>query len=111
MSLPHGLISYGPDANCTLALCPIDASVFHYQPKLSANVVFLVLFGISLIIHAVQGFRYRTWFFSTVIVCGCLCEVIGYGGRIMLHNNPFSFDGFLMQISGSLFLECLAICV
>ena len=30
---------------------------------------------------------------------GCIAEMIGYGGRIMLWEDPFSFTGFLMQIS------------
>ena len=33
------------------------------------------------------------------MACGCICEMLGYGGRIMLYNNPFTFTGFLLQIS------------
>lgn len=29
---------------------------------------------------------------------GCIIEAVGYGGRIMLYNNPFSVPGFQMQI-------------
>lgn len=32
------------------------------------------------------------------ISLGCLCEVIGYIGRIMMNDNPFSTSGFEMQI-------------
>ena len=28
-----------------------------------------------------------------------MSEMIGYGGRIMLWENPFGFAGFLVQIS------------
>ena len=31
--------------------------------------------------------------------CGCASEMIGYGGRILLWENPFGFAGFLVQIS------------
>ena len=30
---------------------------------------------------------------------GCVSEMIGYGGRVMLWENPFGFAGFLVQIS------------
>ena len=30
---------------------------------------------------------------------GCVAEMLGYGGRIMLYKDPFSFTGFLLQIS------------
>ena len=30
---------------------------------------------------------------------GCVSEIIGYGGRVMLWENPFGFAGFLIQIS------------
>jgi len=91
-------VSYGPDANCTLEVCPITASVYEYRLSLAANAVFIALFSVALILHIVQGVRWRTWFFMGAMICGCLSEIIGYGGRIMLYENPFSFTGFLMQI-------------
>jgi hypothetical protein len=36
--------------------------------------------------------------FSIPIAIGCITEVIGYVGRILSYNNPFSQTGFLMQI-------------
>ncbi|KAI4177483.1 MAG: hypothetical protein LQ343_000464 [Gyalolechia ehrenbergii] len=35
-------IVYGPEANCTLALCPVQLSVYQYQPTLAGNIAFLV---------------------------------------------------------------------
>ena len=103
-SNPTNLIAYGPLANCTLQLCSIEDSVYHYRPRPSANATFLALFGVSMLIHIAQGLRRRTWFFSTAMVLGCICEMVGYGGRLMLYQNPFSFAGFLMQISKSALL-------
>lgn len=34
-----------------------------------------------------------------MMVMGCLSEMIGYGGRLLLWENPFGFAGFLVQIS------------
>ena len=36
------------------------------------------------------------------MVAGCVCDIIGYGGRIMLYKNPFLFTGFLVQITKQL---------
>ena len=30
------------------------------------------------------------------MAAGLILEVIGYLGRILLHDNPFNFDSFLM---------------
>jgi len=50
-------------------------------------------------IHLALGIKWRTWFFVGAIAWGCLAEILGYGGRIQLWQDPFSFTGFLMQIS------------
>ena len=103
--LPNNLSSYGPDANCTLTgpnTCPVEASVYQYRPTLAGNSVFIALFAIALIIQIFQGIKWRTWAFMVAMSAGCICEIIGYVGRILLNVNPFSFNGFLMQISESI---------
>lgn len=99
MSLPNGLISYGPNANCTLDLCPIQYSLYQYRPSLPVNAVFAGLFGLAFILHVAMSISYREWGFMTCMALGCIDEAVGYGGRIMMYQNPFSFTGFLMQIS------------
>ncbi|KAL8916347.1 MAG: hypothetical protein Q9208_008571 [Pyrenodesmia sp. 3 TL-2023] len=89
---------FGPSANCTLALCPASLSVYQYQPTLAGNICFLVFYGLAMIAHIAIGLRWRTWFFVVCMFWGCVSEMIGYGGRIMLHRNPFDFEGFLVQI-------------
>lgn len=98
MSLPNNLIAFGPDANCTLDLCPIESTVYHYRPSLPANAVFIALFAVCMAAHLFQGFYYRTWTYSVNNAVGCVTEIIGYSGRIMMYMNPFSFTGFMMQI-------------
>lgn len=92
------MVAFGPDTSCTLELCPVEASILGYQPVTAANSVFLAVFALSLIVHVVQGIRYRTWGFMASLVAGCLDEIAGYAGRIVLHDNPFSFNGFITQI-------------
>ncbi len=99
-----GLVGFGPNANCTLDLCSIQESVFEYSPSLAANSIFLVLFVLSGFIHLYQGIRSKEWFYMTAAILGCITEVVGYVGRILLHKDPFSFNDFLIQVS---MLNCL----
>jgi RTA1 like protein len=100
---PADLIAYGPDANCVLDksspyYCPVSDSVYRYRPNLGGNITFMVLFFIALAIQVYQGVRWRTWWFLGAMAVGCLCEILGYAGRIMLWQNPFTFNGFMLQI-------------
>ena len=100
---PDYLISYGPDENCTLTpgprYCPPSVGVYEYRPSLAANTAFIALFFLAMIVHIALGIRYKTWAFLFAIFWGCVSELLGYGGRVMLWENPFSFTGFLIQIS------------
>ena len=102
---PNGYVGFGSLSNCTLSVCDIKYSVFEYRPSLAANAVFLTLFTLSGVFHLIQGFHNRRsrvystqWFYCWAMVLGCVTEVIGYIGRILLHSNPFNFQYFLIQI-------------
>lgn len=100
-SLRH-LTVFGPNANCTLKAgpyyCDPKYGVYHYRPAVAANATFIALYVVALVIHSWIGLKYRTWFFTSVICAGIASELVGYGGRIMLYKDPFSFTGFLIQI-------------
>ncbi|OAA50493.1 parasitic phase-specific protein PSP-1 [Metarhizium rileyi] len=96
--LPGYRNSFGPDANCTLSTCPVEASVYQYRPSLPANIVFLALFALAISVHVVLGIRWRSWGFMAFMVLGCLVEIVGYTARILLYKNPFGFLAFLIQI-------------
>lgn len=100
--LPNGLIAFGSDANCTLDICPVEWSVFQYQPSIAANATFIAVFGTLMIVHLILGAWYRTWGYMACMAAGCILQIIGYAGRIMLHDNPFDFGPFLIQISTSI---------
>lgn len=95
---PPGTIIFGSDATCNLSNCPAAWSIYGYRPSLAANAVFVALFAIAAIVHLYLGFRWRTWGFTIPVIIGCITEIIGYIGRIMLWDNPFSFNGFMIQI-------------
>ncbi|RHZ64932.1 RTA1 domain-containing protein [Aspergillus thermomutatus] len=90
-------------APCTLDTCPLDWALVRYMPSLPGTALYLVLFLIMLLVQIYQGFRSRTWSYLACMTCGLLLEVVGYGGRLMLHANPFNFSGFLQ------YLICLTI--
>ncbi|KAF4466124.1 phospholipid-translocating ATPase [Fusarium albosuccineum] len=96
--LPDGLVVFGPDANCTLDLCPIEWSVYQYRPSLPANIIFIILYAIAMGVHIFLGIRWKSWFYMAFMILGCFYEIIGYIGRLLLYNNPFSFPGFMIQI-------------
>ncbi|KEZ43456.1 Parasitic phase-specific protein PSP-1 [Scedosporium apiospermum] len=96
--LPNGLIAFGPEANCTLDTCPLEASLLRYQPNTPSTIVFIVVFALSMIAHTWQGVRTKSWGFMASMISGCILEIIGYIGRLIIHDNPFNFSGFLMQI-------------
>ena len=96
---PDGLVPFGPLANCTLALCPIEWSVFQYRPSIAANAAFIAIFGLLLAVQLFQGIWFKTWGYMACIAAGSILQIIGYVGRILLHGNPFDFNAFLIQIS------------
>ncbi|PSN67380.1 parasitic phase-specific protein PSP-1 [Corynespora cassiicola Philippines] len=96
--LPDGLIAFGPDANCTLDTCPLEWSIFRYKPSIPANGLFIGIFGLLLAVHALQGWWYKKWAYMACMVAGCILQIVGYVGRLLLHGNPFDFDAFLIQI-------------
>lgn len=49
-----------------------DWAYYRFEPSLPVNVVFIVLFGISTILHIVQILKTKTWYL-TALVLGGLC--------------------------------------
>jgi hypothetical protein len=78
--------------------CEVEETIYGYYPNLAANAFFAAFFGLALVFQLYFGIRYKTWTYMIALGCGCLAECIGYIGRIMLHNNPWSDTGFNIQI-------------
>lgn len=92
---------FGPGANCTLDICPVEMSVYGYRPSLAANFTLLALYVVSALAHTLLGFRWKTYSFMAFMIVGAVNAVLGYAGRIMLYYNPFNFTAFMIQISES----------
>ncbi|KAJ5263775.1 RTA1 domain protein [Penicillium angulare] len=69
-----------------------------YLPNLSANAFFAALFGLIFMLQLGLGVWYRTWPHMIAMLPGLLLEILGYVGRVLLHNNPFDFNNFLLYL-------------
>ncbi|KAJ3497839.1 hypothetical protein NLG97_g1594 [Lecanicillium saksenae] len=92
------LVTFGPSANCTFELCTIDQSVYGYRPSLPANAIFAAIFSLIMAAHTFLGLRWKTPGYMWCMILGCIHEITGYVGRIIMWNNPWSFTGFIIQI-------------
>jgi RTA1 like protein len=82
--------------NCTVGTCPLSCAQVEYLPTIAGNAVYAATFGLLLIAQLGLGIKYKTWGFMVGMICGLILEVVGYAGRIMLHDNPFNFNNFIM---------------
>ncbi|KAL4810512.1 RTA1 like protein-domain-containing protein [Aspergillus unguis] len=71
---------------------------YGYQPSLAAGIVFLVLFGLTMVVQIGQSYWKKTWW-CLVFVVGSLTEVIGWAGRTWSAECPYNTNAFLMQIT------------
>ncbi|KAI9150563.1 Efflux pump himE [Paramyrothecium foliicola] len=80
------------------AACPVEATTYGYTPSLPPNIILLVVFAIVVCAQTVLGSLTKVYAFSIVVAIGALMETVGYGGRLMMHDNPWSQPGMRMQI-------------
>lgn len=95
--------------------CPVEGAMYRYYPSLGANAFFVVFFGLCFFVQIVFGIKYKTWTYmvtytphtfpitdtnnsKAALGLGCAGEAAGYGGRLMMYNNPFSSAGVQLQI-------------
>ncbi|RGP66872.1 rta1 domain-containing [Fusarium longipes] len=86
-----------------------EAYVFYnYNPSMAAAVIFIIVFGISSLLHTYQLARTRTWYFIPFLI-GCLFECVGYVGRALSANeapdftkNPYIIQSTLLLLGPAL---------
>ncbi|KAL4938781.1 hypothetical protein BDV06DRAFT_46863 [Aspergillus oleicola] len=83
---------------CTVDTCPLSMASMEYIPLLWAQILFMVIFGAAAIAQIGLGIRYKTWTFMVCMTLGLIGEVVGYAGRVSLHDNPFNGDAFLQYL-------------
>jgi hypothetical protein len=100
-SAVHLLVARLINKTCTdfSSVCTIENSYYYYRVDEAANLVFTVLFGISLIGYLIAfGLTRRAFGFTVAMVCGTILEILGYAGRVWSWKNPWSENAFLIQI-------------
>ncbi|KAI9058095.1 RTA1-domain-containing protein [Trametes sanguinea] len=71
---------------------------YGYTPTLYVCILFVALYGVTTIFHALQaGWSRLWWLFPTAVLAG-IAEVIGWSGRLWSSINPHAVDPYLMQI-------------
>ncbi|KAJ4316519.1 hypothetical protein N0V84_007798 [Fusarium piperis] len=80
-------------------ICDNVSSFYQYRLDLAPNAAFLAIFSASLIGFVVTWIVTRKGTaFNVSLILGLICEILGYIGRIMSWQNPWSENGFLIQI-------------
>lgn len=78
--------------------CPVSDTTYGYYPNLGGNAFFCAAFSLICLLQIGMGIRYRTWTWLIATFIGTAMESIGYGGRLIMHKNPWSQAGFDIQI-------------
>ncbi|RTE73690.1 hypothetical protein BHE90_011896 [Fusarium euwallaceae] len=80
-------------------ICDNVSSFYQYRLDLAPNAAFLAIFSASLIGFIITWIITRKGTaFNVALILGLICEILGYIGRIMSWQNPWSENGFLVQI-------------
>ena len=88
-------------------VCPVEATTYGYYPDLAGNAFFAAWFGLLLIAQLVLGFKNRTWTYMIALGLGTFGELMGYIGRLLMHNNPWNSPAFQVRLALSC---CRSIC-
>lgn len=78
--------------------CPVSDTIYGYYPNLAGNAFLASIFGICAIVQVMLGVKYRVVAYTVLVVLGCIGEVVGYIGRLMLHANPWNSGALSIQI-------------
>ncbi|CAI7654469.1 unnamed protein product [Penicillium pancosmium] len=88
---------------------PTGWKAYGYNPSMGAAILFIILFGVTTIMHTWRLFSTRTWFFIPMMIGGYF-ETVGYIGRAMSANQspnwttgPYIIQSTLLLIAPALF--------
>ncbi|KAL5382770.1 hypothetical protein DPSP01_006329 [Paraphaeosphaeria sporulosa] len=77
---------------------PLDKAIITYYPNFAGNTIYGVCFIILLFMQLFFGIHKKTWTYMSAVCLGIFGEIVGYGGRLMLNNNPFDMNNFLVYL-------------
>ncbi|KAI1616118.1 RTA1 like protein-domain-containing protein [Exophiala viscosa] len=95
-----GNTTYLPMDQCfnVSSQCPVENTIYGYYPSVGANCFFVAFFFMAAVMQLYGGIRYKTWTYLIAMFLACIDQGLGYIGRVMLHQNPYSQVGFQIQI-------------
>lgn len=71
-----------------------------FVPILAPNAIFLTIFCILLLVHALLTFRYwRFYGYAIGMVGGLLLELVGYVAKVQLSYNQSNKNAYIMFVS------------
>ncbi|KAF4633258.1 hypothetical protein G7Y89_g4864 [Cudoniella acicularis] len=83
--------------------------LYRYNPSFAAAVIFIVLFGLSTLLHMVQLGLRRTWYFIPFVIGG-IFETIGYAARAVnskqspnWSTTPYAIQSLMVLLAPTLF--------
>ncbi|KAF4984785.1 hypothetical protein FZEAL_76 [Fusarium zealandicum] len=78
--------------------CPLEYTIYGYEPNPYANGFFAVFFLVCCIAHMWLGIRFSTKGYTIALTLGCAALVLGYLGRLGLYFQPFNHIPFQAQV-------------
>ncbi|KAL5397581.1 hypothetical protein PMIN06_003294 [Paraphaeosphaeria minitans] len=87
------------DPNFPNPMGPGDATIiiYGYTPSIVVAILGIVLFALAGVLHTWQLFKYRSWYFSTMLV-GIAFEIVGYAFRALSAKvDPYRVAFFVVQ--------------
>lgn len=79
-------------------ICPVSATVYGDYFNLGACIFFVAAHGVLLTAQSYLTVRSRAWSFSAYLAIGTIFELMGYAARIAMSQNPWTYDGFVIQL-------------
>lgn len=78
-------------------LCPVEDTLFGSYLNTGASAFYTASYGLLLVAQFYLSTKSKAWSFSVWFAAGCMVEMVGWIGRILLSKNPWSFGGFVVQ--------------
>ncbi|KAK0222298.1 RTA1 like protein-domain-containing protein [Armillaria fumosa] len=79
-----------------------DDDLYGYVPTKGITLMFIILFGISTLMHTVQGAYFRMWWTIPTILLGGSLEILGWSARFWSSISPRLDTPFTIQITATI---------
>ncbi|KAK2593703.1 hypothetical protein QQS21_008611 [Conoideocrella luteorostrata] len=81
--------------------CPVSGGFYRYNPSVGGNALFLAVYALVVPCIIYLGARSRTALFSGLLTIGLASEVLGFVGRVLLHQSLDNPGYFILSLLGT----------